>query len=60
MGSLRTHSFKARWTTLADGWNMALTAHVPKVSRVAGPGIIKLSSATGRPIFPVVLATIDL
>src|SRR5262249_5047027 len=30
---------------------------VPKVSRVAGLGIIKLASATGRPIFPVALAT---
>jgi lysophospholipid acyltransferase (LPLAT)-like uncharacterized protein len=36
---------------------MALTADVPKVSRVAGLGIIKLASATGRPIFPVALAT---
>jgi lysophospholipid acyltransferase (LPLAT)-like uncharacterized protein len=36
---------------------MALTADVPKVSRVAGLGIIKLASTTGRPIFPVALAT---
>jgi lysophospholipid acyltransferase (LPLAT)-like uncharacterized protein len=36
---------------------MALTADVPKVSRVAGLGIIKLASATGRPIFPVAVAT---
>ena len=42
---------------LADGWNMALTADVPKVSRVAGLGIIKLASESGRPIFPVALAT---
>jgi lysophospholipid acyltransferase (LPLAT)-like uncharacterized protein len=36
---------------------MALTADVPKVSRVAGLGIIKLASESGRPIFPVALAT---
>jgi lysophospholipid acyltransferase (LPLAT)-like uncharacterized protein len=30
---------------------------VPKVSRVAGLGIIKLASESGRPIFPVALAT---
>jgi lysophospholipid acyltransferase (LPLAT)-like uncharacterized protein len=50
-------AFKSMMDALADGWNMALTADVPKVSRVAGPGIIKLASATGRPIFPVALAT---
>ena len=42
---------------LAEGWNMALTADVPKVSRVAGLGIIKLAANSGRPIFPVSLAT---
>ena len=42
---------------LAEGWNMALTADVPKVSRVAGRGIIKLAHESGRPIFPVSLAT---
>jgi lysophospholipid acyltransferase (LPLAT)-like uncharacterized protein len=34
-----------------------LTADVPKVSRVAGLGIVKLASASGRPIFPVCFAT---
>jgi lysophospholipid acyltransferase (LPLAT)-like uncharacterized protein len=43
--------------SLAEGWNMALTADVPKVSRVAGLGIIKLAQLSGRPIFPVSLAT---
>ena len=50
-------AFKGMMNTLADGCNMALTADVPKVARVAGLGIIKLASATGRPIFPVALAT---
>jgi lysophospholipid acyltransferase (LPLAT)-like uncharacterized protein len=49
--------FKGMIGSLADGWNMALTADVPKISRVAGPGIIKLAQISGRPIFPISLAT---
>jgi lysophospholipid acyltransferase (LPLAT)-like uncharacterized protein len=49
--------FKAMLDSLEEGWNMALTADVPKVSRVAGRGIIKLAQESGRPIFPVALAT---
>ena len=45
-------AFKSMMDAIAEGWNMTLTADVPKVSRVAGLGIIKLASATGRPIFP--------
>jgi len=50
-------AFKNMLASLAEGWNVALTADVPKVSRVAGLGIIKLASESGRPIFPVCLAT---
>ena len=42
---------------LQQGWNMALTADVPKVSRVAGLGIIALARDSGRPIYPVSFAT---
>jgi lysophospholipid acyltransferase (LPLAT)-like uncharacterized protein len=49
--------FMSMLDSLAEGWNMALTADVPKVSRVAGRGIIKLAHESGRPIFPVSLAT---
>jgi lysophospholipid acyltransferase (LPLAT)-like uncharacterized protein len=49
--------FKSMLDSLAEGWNMALTADVPKVSRVAGMGIIKLAHESGRPIFPISLAT---
>ncbi|MGE3987737.1 lysophospholipid acyltransferase family protein [Pseudorhodoplanes sp.] len=42
---------------LAEGYNVALTADVPKVSRVAGPGIIRLARDSGRPIYPVALAS---
>ena len=36
---------------------MALTADVPKVSRVAGLGIIMLARESGRPIIPAAIAT---
>jgi lysophospholipid acyltransferase (LPLAT)-like uncharacterized protein len=49
--------FKGMLDSLEQGWNVALTADVPKVSRVAGRGIIKLAQESGRPIFPVSLAT---
>lgn len=42
---------------LKDGYNMALTADVPKVSRVAGLGIVKLAQYSGRPIYPVAVAS---
>jgi hypothetical protein len=42
---------------LGQGWNVALTADVPKVSRVAGMGVVKLAQHSGRPIYPVALAT---
>jgi lysophospholipid acyltransferase (LPLAT)-like uncharacterized protein len=49
--------FKGMLDSLAEGWNMALTADIPKVSRVAGRGIIKLARESGRPILPVSVAT---
>ena len=42
---------------LAEGYNIALTADVPKVSRVAGPGVVKLAQLSGRPIIPAAVAT---
>jgi lysophospholipid acyltransferase (LPLAT)-like uncharacterized protein len=50
-------AFRSMAELLADGWNMALTADVPKVSRVAGLGIIKLANESRRPIIPIALAT---
>ena len=50
-------AFKAMLTALQDGWTMALTADIPKVSRKAGPGIVKLAQLSGRPIIPVAVAT---
>jgi lysophospholipid acyltransferase (LPLAT)-like uncharacterized protein len=42
---------------LAEGINVALTADVPKVSRVAGRGVVALARHSGRPIYPVAIAT---
>jgi lysophospholipid acyltransferase (LPLAT)-like uncharacterized protein len=43
--------------TLKQGCNVALTADVPKVSRVAGRGIASLAVMSGRPVFVVAVAT---
>jgi lysophospholipid acyltransferase (LPLAT)-like uncharacterized protein len=50
-------AFREMLDTLAQGCNMALTADVPKISRVAGIGIAKLASLSGRPIYLVAIAT---
>ena len=42
---------------LAKGFNVALTADVPKISRVAGRGVITLARYSGRPIYPIAIAT---
>jgi lysophospholipid acyltransferase (LPLAT)-like uncharacterized protein len=42
---------------LAQGINVALTADVPKISRVAGRGVVALARHSGRPIYPVAIAT---
>ena len=42
---------------LRDGYNIVMTADVPKVSRVAGLGIVMLARASGRPIYPAAIAT---
>jgi lysophospholipid acyltransferase (LPLAT)-like uncharacterized protein len=50
-------AFQGMLTTLAEGCSVALTADVPKVSRIAGIGIIKLAQLSGRPILPVAVVT---
>jgi hypothetical protein len=42
---------------LREGYNVALTADVPKVSRVCGLGVVKLAQMSGRTIYPVAIAT---
>jgi lysophospholipid acyltransferase (LPLAT)-like uncharacterized protein len=49
--------FNALLRALQEGINVAMTADVPKVSRIAGLGVVKLAQMTGRPIFPIAIAT---
>lgn len=50
-------AFKTMLSALQDGYNVALTADVPKVSQVAGPGIVMLAKLSGRPIYPTAVVT---
>ncbi len=50
-------AFKEMVRALAESYNVALTADVPKRSRVAGLGIIMLARESGRPILPFAMAT---
>ena len=49
--------FNALVRALREGTNVAMTADVPKVPRVAGLGIVKLAQISGRPIYPIAIAT---
>jgi hypothetical protein len=42
---------------LKDGISVGMTADVPKVSRVAGRGIVTLAQLSGRPVLPVAVVT---
>ena len=50
-------AFRQMLEALSNGCTVALTADVPKVPRVAGLGIVKLASASGRPIYAIAAAT---
>lgn len=50
-------AFAEMLQALEEGYHVAMTADVPKVSRVAGMGVIKLAQYSGRPIYPVAVAT---
>jgi lysophospholipid acyltransferase (LPLAT)-like uncharacterized protein len=50
-------AFKEMVRSLGEDYNVALTADVPKRSRVAGLGIIMLARESGRPIMPLAIAT---
>jgi lysophospholipid acyltransferase (LPLAT)-like uncharacterized protein len=51
------YAFKEILAALERGYSVALTADVPKVSRVAGLGIVKIAQTSGRPIYPMAIAT---
>jgi lysophospholipid acyltransferase (LPLAT)-like uncharacterized protein len=46
-------ALRAGLATLERGVTMAMTADVPKISRVAGKGIVVLAQYSGKPIIPV-------
>jgi lysophospholipid acyltransferase (LPLAT)-like uncharacterized protein len=50
-------AFKEMVRALDETYSVALTADVPKRSRVAGLGIIMLARESGRPIMPFAMAT---
>jgi lysophospholipid acyltransferase (LPLAT)-like uncharacterized protein len=50
-------AFREMVQALADGYNVASTADVPKRSRVVGLGIIMLARESGRPIMPFAMVT---
>jgi lysophospholipid acyltransferase (LPLAT)-like uncharacterized protein len=50
-------AFKEMVRALEENYNIALTADVPKRSRIAGLGIIMLARESGRPIMPFAMVT---
>jgi lysophospholipid acyltransferase (LPLAT)-like uncharacterized protein len=50
-------AFRQMLACLAQGCSVTLTADVPKVTRIAGPGIVRLAALSGRPIYLVAIAT---
>ncbi len=49
-------ALRAAMNVLEGGSTLAMTADVPKISRVAGLGIVTLAQFSGRPIVPVAVA----
>jgi lysophospholipid acyltransferase (LPLAT)-like uncharacterized protein len=49
--------FRQMLEALGQGYNVALTADIPKIARIAGRGIVELARISGRPIYPVAVAT---
>jgi lysophospholipid acyltransferase (LPLAT)-like uncharacterized protein len=50
-------AFTEMLDALGEDYNVALTADIPKVARVAGLGVVKLAQHSGRPIYPVAIAS---
>ena len=50
-------AFTEMLDALKEGYNVAMTADVPKIARRAGLGVVKLAKHSGRPIYPVAIAT---
>ncbi len=52
-----SQALRAMLAALKSGQSMALTADVPKVARVVGPGIVMLARLSGRPIVPIAIVS---
>ncbi len=50
-------ALRAALGILKGGSSLAMTADVPKISRVAGRGIVTLAQLSGRPIVPIAVVT---
>jgi len=50
-------AFTEMLDALREGYNVALTADVPKVARVAGMGAVKLAQHSGRAVYAVAIAS---
>jgi lysophospholipid acyltransferase (LPLAT)-like uncharacterized protein len=50
-------AFTEMLDALRQGYNVAMTADVPKVSRIAGMGVVKLAQHSGCPIYTVAIAS---
>jgi lysophospholipid acyltransferase (LPLAT)-like uncharacterized protein len=50
-------AFTEMLNALKEDYSVALTADVPKISRVAGLGVVKLAQHSGRPIYPIAIAS---
>jgi lysophospholipid acyltransferase (LPLAT)-like uncharacterized protein len=50
-------AFTEMLEALKEGYNIAMTADVPKIARVAGMGVVKLAQHSGRPIYCVAIAS---
>ncbi|MGC2713375.1 MAG: lysophospholipid acyltransferase family protein [Pseudolabrys sp.] len=50
-------AFTEMLKALNEGYNIAMTADVPKVARIAGFGVVKLAQHSGRPIYAVAIAS---
>jgi hypothetical protein len=42
---------------LARGETVVMTADVPKIARICGPGVVALAQHSGRPVYPVAVVT---
>jgi lysophospholipid acyltransferase (LPLAT)-like uncharacterized protein len=52
-----SQAMRAMLAALKRGECMSLTADVPKIARVVGPGIVVLARLSGRPIVPIAIVS---